>query len=326
MEDFKKPPLSYEQQAELLISRGLVCDNGDDGEDGRSRLIRHLTHVNYYHLEAYWYLFREFYNDPVSGETKERFKKDTHFNMIWDAYVFDRRLRLLVMDAIERIEVSVRTNIVNTLVLRYGAFAHYNGIKTNTLDADHTREYHRMLAKLESAASKKRPEQFVVHHKEKYTCFPRLPFWVACELMTFGNWSWLYPCIEDSLKARIAATYRIESPTLESWLRSLSDVRNICAHHGRLWNNKLVNNPKMPKEHKGYSVERWPYFLGTDKTPISQIVKKPNPNRLYPVLCICHYMMTIASPGTGWRERVLKLLREYGHRVNLVSMINGFSY
>lgn len=96
---YNKPPLSFPQQADQLLKRGLIADRDD--------LIHKLQQVSYYRLSGYWFPFRKFPDD--------HFKKDTHFKTIWNRYVFDRQLRLLVLDGIERIEISLRTNITYIL-------------------------------------------------------------------------------------------------------------------------------------------------------------------------------------------------------------------
>ena len=93
--EYKKSPLTFEQQADLLISRGLQAD--------RAQLISSLKSVNYYRLTGYLYPFR------MADDT---FKPGTTLEMVWRRYSFDRRLRVLVMDAIERVEVAVRTQLV----------------------------------------------------------------------------------------------------------------------------------------------------------------------------------------------------------------------
>jgi abortive infection bacteriophage resistance protein len=100
---YSKPPLSYKQQAELLLSRGLIAD--------KNELINRLENVNYYRLSAYLYPFRN---------SDDTFKQETTLAEVWRRYTFDRQLRLSVMDAIERIEVAMRTKVTNAFVLRYG--------------------------------------------------------------------------------------------------------------------------------------------------------------------------------------------------------------
>ena len=102
---FVKPPLSYRQQVDLLISRGMVVAD-------EAALLRHLESVGYYRLCAYWYPFKQ---------PDDSFASGTAFKTVWSRYVFDRQFRLIVMDAIERVEVASRTALVTELVMRHGA-------------------------------------------------------------------------------------------------------------------------------------------------------------------------------------------------------------
>ena len=99
---YAKPPLTLEQQADQLLPRGMVGD--------RDVMIARLRSVSYYRLSGYWFPFRN---------ADDSFKPGTSFEAVWNRYVFDRRLRLLVMDAIERIEVAVRSQLAHHHSLHY---------------------------------------------------------------------------------------------------------------------------------------------------------------------------------------------------------------
>ena len=109
--DYCKPPLSISEQAQLLIDRGLICD-----DDDRQRLESYLSSIGYYRLSAYWL--------PFYSTDTERFSENTHFDTILSLYIFDRKLRLLVMEAIERIEVALRAQWSGKLALHGGSHAY----------------------------------------------------------------------------------------------------------------------------------------------------------------------------------------------------------
>ena len=106
---YDKPPLSFEEQAGLLVKRGLVVDS--------AFLIDRLKNVNYYRLSGYLYPYRQ-------AKDNDSFKLGTTFEKVWRHYTFDRRLRLIVMDAIERVEVSIRTQLICILAHESGAFGY----------------------------------------------------------------------------------------------------------------------------------------------------------------------------------------------------------
>jgi hypothetical protein len=105
---YTKTALSFGEQAELLLGRGLEAD--------RDELIERLRAVNYYRLSAYWYTFR------IPGDPADRLRPGTSLDTVWRRYAFDRHLRLLVMDAIERIEIALRTEVVNRFTMQHGPF------------------------------------------------------------------------------------------------------------------------------------------------------------------------------------------------------------
>jgi abortive infection bacteriophage resistance protein len=103
---FIKPAKSFDEQLELLISRGMQVRD-------REKALNHLSHINYYRLEAYWLPYE------VSRATHQ-FADNTDLNTILSHYLFDREFRLLLLDAIERIEVSFRTQWAYHISHSYG--------------------------------------------------------------------------------------------------------------------------------------------------------------------------------------------------------------
>jgi abortive infection bacteriophage resistance protein len=115
MGEYNKPWLSFEAQADMLIDeRGLIADRGD--------LITHLTNVGYYRLSGYWYIFKRKPQDDEKGRKDERFIEGTTFDHIWKLYTFDRQFRLIVLDAIERVEIYFRTQLAYELAGKTGPF------------------------------------------------------------------------------------------------------------------------------------------------------------------------------------------------------------
>jgi len=216
---YPKIPLSLDKQADLLIKRGLVTN--------RDMLIECLEAVNYYRLSAYWYTFR------IPNDPDDRLMPGTSLDVVWKRYVFDRQLRLLVIvDAIERVEIAVRTQIVNRHVLAFGPFGY---LDRANLPGVSVPDHRRMLEKIRTEAQNSR-EDFVRHFFRKYTSETDLPLWMACELMTFGTMLTIFMGLHTRMKKDVAQHYGLTVPVLGSWLRMLNQIRNICAHHARLWN------------------------------------------------------------------------------------------
>ena len=146
---FTKPPLTFEEQADLLLSRGMQGDRAD--------IIRRLSSVSYYRLSGYWYPCRL---------PNDKFRPGTTFRGAWDHYVFDRKLRLLVMDAVERIEVTVRTRLSFYQAHSFGPFGYAHNPMALSSSSPTEREDQLELIRNEVKRNKK--EQFVVHFFEKY--------------------------------------------------------------------------------------------------------------------------------------------------------------
>jgi abortive infection bacteriophage resistance protein len=144
---------------------------------------------------------------------------------------------------------------------------------------------------------KRSREKFVDHFQSKYSDkHTHLPLWMAVEILPFGAMLKLFSGMNDSLKKTIAKDYKIPDLVLNSWLIAINVVRNICAHHGRLWNKELGYQPLLPKERK---YPEWHF-------PV-----KITQNRIFGILTILKYMISIISPECTWHNRVKKLLDEY---------------
>ena len=282
--EFAKAPLSYADQAALLIERGLVVSDPNV-------LMRQLEAVGYYRLCAYWYPFKQADSSFVPG---------TSFDVVWNRYVFDRQLRLAVMDAIERVEIAIRTALVTDLAMRHGAFAH---VDPKNFPSAHPARHARFLEELRSEAQRSR-ERFVDHFKATYDEFPDLPIWAAVETMTFGSMFTLFAMSEKKVQKNVARKYGIAGPVLYSWLKTLNYVRNICAHHARLWNRELAIRPTVPDVKNGPEWHR-PQSIDT--------------NRMFVVLTILRFLLHRVAPQSAWRDRLFAQFDRFPD-VPLVSM------
>ena len=276
---YLKPALPFPEQADLLLRRGLMAD--------RDTLIERLRAVNYYRLSAYWYTFR------TPGDPNDRLIPGTTLDAVWRRYTFDRQLRLLVMDAIERVEIAIRTQLVNRHTLAYGPFGYLDRANLPGMDI-HIHE--KFMDKIHKEAEHSQ-EDFVKHYVGKYTSGTDFPLWMACELLTFGGLLTLFRNVETAIKRDVAATYGIADAVLESWLITLNYIRNVCAHHGRLWNRGLDSKPPaIPRPHKHPA---W-------HSPVPIL-----PDRLFGVLTLLHFLLRQVAPNSAWKQRLKSLLAAY---------------
>ena len=273
---YTKPPLTSEQQANLLISRGLIAD--------KDILIERLESVNYYRLSTYLYTFR------LPGDT---YKSVTTLDKVWKRYTFDRQLRLIVLDAIERAEVALKTQITQFFSYNHGPFGHFDKSKFDSSMSDN--DYNNFISDIRGKAETSK-EVFVEHFRNTYDEFPELPLWVAVEIMSFGNVFTLYRNMKNHDKRKISFKYNIAGKILESWIKSLNYTRNICAHHSRLWNRELAIRPYIP-DYKNHPEWHSP-------EPIDN-------KRIFAVLSLLSYLITYVAPQSKWNERLKNLLNDY---------------
>ena len=274
---YAKPALTPEQQADLILQRGLIAD--------RDTLIQRLQSVSYYRLSAYWYPFRQAGSEQLSpGVT---------LDVVWDRYVFDRQLRLLVMDVIERVEIAIKTCLVIEHTLQHGPFGYLDRVNLPGMTIDQHRTF---LEKIRNGAKNSR-EEFVLHFNAKYTSETDLPLWMAAEVMTFGGMLSLFRHADKAIKGKIAAMYGVSDDVLESWLLTLNVVRNMCAHHARLWNRGFAGKEfAVPRKHKHPA---W-------HVPVAV----PN-DRMFGVLTLLRYLQGRVAPQSQWDERFRKLLTDH---------------
>ncbi len=224
--DYTKPPLTYAQQVALLQSRGLVVNNTNDAG-------KFLQQVNYYRFSAYCIPFQN---------PRDVFSPGITFDTIVELYRLDEELRNAFMALLSPIEVFIRTRIVYELSHGWGAFAHYDP----SIFRDNSK-HTEWVASLDEEVNRGK-ETFLEHYKTKYTGFPRLPLWMACEIMSIGSLSLLYSGLLPNPQRRICTNLEIGQYVLRSWMHHITYLRNTCAHHNRLWNRELAIKPLIPNK------------------------------------------------------------------------------
>ncbi|MBR2358473.1 MAG: Abi family protein [Lentisphaeria bacterium] len=273
LEFYNKPPLSAEQQADLLISRGLQVKC-------RERLVALLENISYYRLSAYLYPFR------IPGQ--ENYRDGTSFDEIYRRYAFDRRLRILIFDALERVETALKARIISVFVKNHGAFGYLEKENFNSFDDDN---FEKFLSAIDSEVRRSK-EVFVAHYRQKYTN-EHLPLWMVAEVVSFGTIFTMYRNMHHQEKKAVASSFDLPVAILESWLHTMNHVRNICAHHARLWNRRLGIIPKRPN---GKSFSFWTDFDN----------EKP-----FFVLLMLSYLLKFCAPTTNWHKRIEALTKEF---------------
>lgn len=303
MAEYTKNWLSLDQQVERLIDRGLAVEDRERGLDL-------LQSIGYYRLTGYLYPFlesEEYTDDEDRTRTRvlNRYVPGTALHHAASTIDFDRRLRMLVMEGVERIEVAVRMR-VGYVLGRSSAFAHEDPAsfddsftKAGTDSRDPQPSPHVKWLQRVKHRRNGSDEQFVAHFREKYD--DRMPVWALTEILELGQLSSLYRGMLQPDAEELALAFGVPRKKLmASWLANLNYVRNVAAHHSRLFNRKLQNAPSRPP-------------LGM--VPILDHLRAPEAPKkdfgTYNALAVIAYLLLSIETESGWHRRLAELLRAF---------------
>jgi len=216
-----KPPTTYEEQLKKLQSRGCIVSN-------QASAIAALSKVNYYRLTAYFLPFKNRDDSYIQG---------TDFDTVYRIYEFDRKLRHLFFSAIEEIEIFLRSTMAYYHAHAHGALGYLDSAKYNPRHNPHN-----FLEKIKAEKDKRKKEPFIDRRKKNYG--DQLPVWVIIEIFSFGMLSFFYSDLPTHDQKEIARTFFNTHPkTLRSWLKCCTDIRNCCAHFGRMYYKTFSSVP-----------------------------------------------------------------------------------
>lgn len=279
------------QHIELLRSRGMEVDD--------TLACQWLSYVSYYRLSAYWYPARRL---TPQGVRTDSFRTGTRFSDVVALYEADRKLRSLVHDGMERVEIAMRTRVGEAL------------IATDPLGyADPQRfrptfDHQGWMATLDKRISRVgRNNEAIKHYRDHYA--GNYPFWVLAEVLDFADISRLYEGLPASDQRAIAEDLgfvidlgalsknqqrkaKLQSP-LVRWMEQLTIVRNHCAHHARLWNKSFAPAPTA-------ALRTQPQFSALPEGQSGQV---------FGVLTVMSSLIRVASPGTTWPAKITSLIR-----------------
>lgn len=241
-----KRHLKVVEQVSLLKKRGMLIV--DEIECAKT-----LEKFGYYRLSGYWYQFRIRIEEEGTVKTLEEFIPGTSFSQIEDIYRFDSDLRHLVFHEIEQIEIALRFQIGHILG-ELNVYAHNDEtlFKPTFLASveERNRSQHAALIRSIQRELDRSNEDFVSHHLENYG--GELPIWAVTEVMGFQHLFMLYQGLGDKYQNAIAANFGLRTNAgdglggeLMNWMEIILQVRNLCAHHSRLWNRQFSKNLKM---------------------------------------------------------------------------------
>lgn len=265
---YKKPFLEIFQQIDLLESRGLVVDN-------KERVSFILKYINYYHLSVYFKAFQKNESDDFLDNTK--------FEDVFGVYDFDRKLRLILLDVIERIELSLKSFLSYEITKsrEKDIFWYFN--KNNFDNFDNIEEY------LKKVLDSK--EIYLEHYYKKYSDkYP--PVWMFFESLSFGNCSRLLNDLKIEDKLLLINNYKFRKIRAINFFYCLSHLRNCCAHYSRVWDRGF-------KIKVGSKIERPDLFKGVDNYS------------LFAYIIVIQIFIKKISPNSDWLDKLEDLINEY---------------
>jgi abortive infection bacteriophage resistance protein len=275
---FTKPSLSIQDQLALLESRGLLVED-------RAAAEHCLQHISYYRLRAYGIYFEQDATPSVHG-----FIAGTSFDQILALYDFDRRLRLLMLDGIERIEIAVRGSWAHHMAMTYGPHGYLRASLYKTRQM-----YGGNRATLEREVARSH-EDFIAHYNSKHGSPKLPPVWMVSEIISLGQLSkWQTALRQRSDIVAIARPFGLDFRVYQSFVHHLSTVRNLCAHHGRLWNRQFTVTLTLPQRPANLAVS---------------VDRRHDRNIYNTIVMMLHFMMVIA-PHSGWRSKLIDLLLDH---------------
>jgi abortive infection bacteriophage resistance protein len=274
---YTKQPTDITTQLALLKQRGLIVDDEE-------KALRQLASISYFRLASYWKTFE-------IDEKTHQFSNGARLEEIISLYTFDKELRSIIFTAIQDIEVALRTRIIHFFSLPHGAFWFMDASKFNNHNI-----YQVCIDSIQVELGRSK-EEFLQEHFAKYDSPSMPPVWKTLEVVSFGNLSKLYANMKDvEVKKQVAKSVGLPQYTyLESWMRSLTVLRNCCAHHARTWNRRYPAMPQLPH-----------------RLPLAWVdTQYVRPMKLYAQLCTLLYLEQSITPNSQIKDKLRSLLKTY---------------
>lgn len=274
-EVYKGKAYDIDEILAMLKNQGLIIED-------RARAVHVLQNVSYTRLKNYLTALME-------DRATHRFKPGSTFEDAYTLYGFDRRLRELIFHEMEKVEISIRTHIA------YALNGSENGYWfLNPAHFKSERQHEHILRKLKSELDRSDNEA-IINFKKKYSNeFP--PSWVTLEATSMGMLSTIYHELGNrEVRIRIANYYGLSPDTFDSWLWHLVDIRNDCAHHNRVWNNRPTTPAAIPE---------W------TRNPFPEMQEEDR-NHIYLTFCILKYLQDTIKPNNTFAMRLKMLINNF---------------
>ncbi|MBU0923466.1 Abi family protein [bacterium] len=284
---YQKKHKTFEEQLGILKQRKLIISND-------SFVLSKLKHINYYRLSAYFLPFQY----PKNSENENIFLPNTSFENILSSYYFDAELRKIIFEAVESIEIYFRTQIAYFHSLKYDAFGY---LKLENFRENKTDKFQELQDDILKEKTRSK-EFFIKHFKKKYNSVD-LPIWSVVEIISFGSLSKFFMILKEEEQNQVIQNiHGINKVVFYKWFHALSGVRNICAHHSRLWNRTLGVSFEVPR-----GLESFENI-------------KESKNKVFFALSVIEYLLTcIGEDEVDFKTKIKNLIKKYP-KVKLESM------
>lgn len=272
--EYSKRPIDIPEQISILTSRGLVIDC-------ESFAQQQFSSISYFRLASYWKPFE------IDSDT-HNLAKGISLNDVLSLYTFDRELRGIIFAAIQDIEIALRTRIIHHFSMKHGAFWFMDASLFSDVEI-----FDKCFLSLQNEVARSK-EDFLLEHFKKYDSPSMPPVWKTMEVASFGTLSKLFCNMADvSVKKSVAKSFGLpQYKYLESWVRSITVLRNCCAHHARVWNRRFPWKPQLPQ-----------------KLPLEWIdISKTLPMKLYAQLSTILYLEQSIASNSSIKDRLQMLL------------------
>lgn len=246
-----------------------------------SKAESYLMNIGYHRLSAYIF---PFYKIPKSDWI---LKDGTTFEQVITLYRFDKKLRIVLFNEIEKIEVAIRSVLANIGCQELGD-------KYWITKAEYfanAEKFRQTLAVIEKDLTSSK-EEYIEKFKQNYTeDYP--PAWMITEVLSFGNLNYIFSNISNNrLRKLIAGYFGLKPQVFTSWLTVLVNLRNMCCHHVRVWNRDFMLNPTAPRKASGIWID----------------TSRINKNKMFFRLCIIRYFLSAISPDNNFNGKMADLL------------------
>jgi abortive infection bacteriophage resistance protein len=283
-----KRVISVPEQIELLRSRGMTISNEEIATE-------FLNKVSYFKFSAY---LKEFEVHP----TTHTFREGTCIEHPIELCLFDSKLRSILFDALEEIELAFKTKLINAITPVHGNnwYEDYN-LFNDTEDF----KFASYLAKLhEKITNPKTKEKFITHYNNTYKTPEHPPVWMIMEIITLGTTSKMYDAFKDkNLRADVSWHFiEMIDKIFTTWIHHLTYLRNLCAHHCVVWNRLMIVRPRFPTSKKNK-------FIDDIESMTEEVPQRYA--KVYASLCIINYMMIRINRTSAFKEQVLELMNTH---------------